>query len=184
MFSRNVSLYLNPFGAMQWNVWKITDRWLITFGLLMTCDPPCHLLYVSCSGRPTVLLVAHCALLWRFVMRQQITFSVALSFVPLVPLVHSELTRFARASLNFNSCTLFTTSLPVIQFHDYLSVTLWFSFYNHLEIKVTSFILYFTSLTLFFTGLARVFTLRASFLHWLQFVFVPQGFKKKVEKVT
>ena len=90
-----------------------------------------------------------------------------------MPLVRTELTRFARASLNFNSCTLFTTSLPVIQIHDYLSVTFWFSFYNHLEIKVTSFILYFTSLTLLFTsltsltllftGLARVFTLGNTF---------------------
>ena len=103
-----------------------------------------------------MLLVAHCALLWRFVMRQQITFSMALSFVPLVP---GELTRFSRASLNFNSCTLFTTSLPVIQFHDYLSVTLWFSLLNHLEIKVTSFILYLTSLCRIFYRLARVFTL-------------------------
>merc|ERR1711989_269405 len=66
---------------------------------------------------------------------------------------------FSCASLNFNSCTLFTTSLLVFQFHTYLSVTLWFSLLNHLEIKVTSFILYFTSLCRIFYRLARVFTL-------------------------
>merc|ERR1711989_274583 len=68
---------------------------------------------------------------------------------------------FSCASLNFNSCTLLTTSLLVFQFHTYLSVTLWFSLLNHLEIKVTSFILYLTSLCRIFYRLARVFTLLA-----------------------
>merc|ERR1711989_216715 len=66
---------------------------------------------------------------------------------------------FSCASLNFNSCTLLTTSLLVFQFHTYLSVTLWFSLLNHLEIKVTSFILYLTSLCRIFYRLSRVFTL-------------------------